>query len=634
MGGYAGSILTVDLSKEEIERRPLDEELIGSFLGGFGVNIKLAYDLIKPGTDAFSPENPIILGAGPLVGTVAPGSSRIYAMAKLPANNTLGWAGAGGMSFGCMFKSAGYDHLIIKGRAAEPVYLKIFDEEVEIGDAGELWGKGVERTSDELWEKFGRPAGVISIGQAGENLVKFAMAFVDKTSTLGRGGFGAVMGSKNLKAIAVRGSRGVRVSDPKRFTKLCDEMFERMRKWPPLGEWHEFGFLTALPFFPRDWYLEVRKRRICCVSCPVGDKDVIQLEEPPLTRFTTSAVNMLTPMLWGLTYEEAIRCAAVLDDYGLDIFEFFGVLEFANRLYERGMIDGEGLGSRIEYSLPSLMEWAKKIAHREGFGGILAEGVGGMLRRFGREAERFAPPTVKGLTAYVGPSGPLVWDRLGTMEFDQLVNPRGPHAASGGSPTYFRVRPLEEFAPHLRRMGVPEEAVRRILPEARDWPWGERLGLVSPGERGLNVGRLTRYSEDWFTALASLGVCARGQINRFYHARLLAELYSAATGREVGAEEIMKAAERSWNLLRAANAREGFDRKDDAFPLAWLEGPRFAEYTGKVEITGEIAERFLDDYYEERGWSGRGIPTKEKLLDLGLKEAAEELERLGAYRQS
>ncbi len=629
LGGYAGSLLQVDLTGGRIERKPLDPGAARNFLGGLGLGVKLAYDLMEPGTDPLSPENVVVLCAGPLVGTAAPGASRVCGVTKLPINRAVGWAGAGGMNFGCMLKNAGYDGLILRGRADRPVYLRICDEEVELRSAEGLWGKGVGETCERLWAELGKRSGVVAIGQAGENLVRFAMAFVDRTSTLGRGGLGAVMGSKNLKAVAVEGTKGVGVSDPGRFMELVEGLFERMRGWERLKEWHEFGFWLGLPLLPREVFYELKGERVSCVSCPIGDKDLVRIREGRFggfTKWTTSALNTVVPMFFGLSLEESVRLVAILDDYGMDMFEFFSVLGFARELRDRGMIRDLDLALEFE----SLQEWARRIAYREGFGRVLAEGLPGILREFGG-AEKFSPPMSKGLSLYSGPEGPLVWERFGTMEFEQLVNPRGAHLASGGSPTYFAVRPLADFPSHLRRMGVPEEAAERILPGPSAWEWGLRLGLVSPGdERGLNVGRLTRYSEDWFSVQASLGVCARAQITRFYSADLLAELYSAATGIPMDRGRLMEAGERIWNLLRAANVREGFDRKDDGFPERW-EG-KFVEYTGKVRITREMAERFLDDYYQERGWDAeRGIPSEEKLVRLGLGEVAEELRRRGAY---
>ncbi len=213
MNGYAGSILHVDLTSNETKKEPLNSNIAEKFIGGFGLNAKLLYDSIEPGIDPLSPENAIVLGAGPLVGTIAPGATRIYAASKLPINNAMGWCGAGGMSFGIMLKNAGYDHIVIKGQAENPVYLKIFDDNVELCDASELWGMGTGETTDKLWNEFGRPLGVTSIGQGGEKLSRISMSFVDRASSLGRGGLGAVMGSKNLKAIITKGTKGISVSD-------------------------------------------------------------------------------------------------------------------------------------------------------------------------------------------------------------------------------------------------------------------------------------------------------------------------------------------------------------------------------------------------------------------------------------
>ena len=633
LGGYAGTILLIDLTRNEVKKEPSTSEPLKDFIGGLGLSVKLAYEHIRPGTEPLSPENTIIIGAGPLVGTLAPGSSRIYAVAKFPINNAIAWAGAGGMTFGGMLKNTGYDNVVIKGRASKPVYLKIFDDDVEICDAGQLWGKGIEKTCEQLWAEFGWPAGIISIGQAGENLVRFAMASVDNASTLGRGGFGAVMGSKNLKAIIVKGTKGVKVSRRREFMRLVNGLLDRVRRWEHLKEWHEFGFWLGLPLVPKEMYYELNKQRLSCISCPISDKDVVEIKKgrfKGLTKVTTTAINSIIPRLVGLSLEDSIKCTGTLDDYGIDMFEFFSIIGFVNDLYHHGIITAEHMESKIPLDLESLEKWAGKIANREGFGDILAQGVPGIIDKFGDRSQRFAPPMSKGLSVYSGPTGPLVWDRFGTMELSQMVNPRGAHVAAGGSPTYYAIRPLEKFRTHLGRMGVPESAVGRILPQPQDWQWGLKLGLVSPEDKvGLNVGRLTRYSEDWFSVLGSLGICARAQINRFYYADLLAELYSAATGIQISKEELMKAGERGWNLLKAANVREGFARRDDSFSERWLrEGSQFVEYTGKVKISMEIVNKFLDDYYEERGWDVEtGTPTKEKLLELGLEGVAEDVVR-------
>ncbi len=615
-GGFAGKILYVDLTRGKIRKEPLDTIQVEKFSGGLGLTVKLAYDMIMPGTGALSPHNPIVLGVGPLVGTSLPATSRVYVITKLPASRAVGWCGGGGVTFGCLLKNAGYDHVVIEGRAECPVFLKIIDDDVEICDGRSLWGKGVEETCETLWRNFERPAGVISIGQAGENQVSFSMAYIDRLSTIGRGGFGAVMGSKNLKAILVSGTQGIHVADRKAYKTLSEGLLKNIREYPYLKEWQNLGLLKSLPIVSKKVYKKIKERRIACISCPIGDKDVVEIRDGDfqgLVKYSSSAVNLLTPLIYGFKdYREAIKCTATLDEYGIDMFEFFGVMDFANALYDHGIIPEKLIETEINLrSISSMETWAKKVSFREGFGNTLAEGFRGMLAKFGEEAGKYAPCMVKGMLPYVGPMGPLPWDLFGTMELGLVVDPRGPHVGAGGSPTYFAKRPLEVFPRHLARMGISEEAIERILP-----------GLNFPEhEQKLKVGRLLRYSHRWFSVLGSLGICARAQINRFYNASLCAELYEAVTGIETDLEKLMLRADRAWTLLKMANVREGFTRKDDTPPNKWFEAPGFKDYLTGKPISREALESMVEEYYDEQGWDIKtGIPTTRRLKKLGLSE--------------
>ncbi|MGD2125020.1 MAG: aldehyde ferredoxin oxidoreductase N-terminal domain-containing protein [Desulfobacteraceae bacterium] len=615
-GGFAGSVLYVDLTHGEVRRAPLDLGLAEKLIGGFGLTVKLAYDTIKPGTDALSPDNPIVLGAGPLVGTSLPATSRVYAVTKLPTSETVGWCGSGGVTFGYLLKNAGYDHVVIEGRADRPVYLKIVDDEVTIRDAAFLWGRGVEETCETLWKEFGRPTGVISIGQAGENRVPFSISYIDRIATLGRGGFGAVMGSKNLKAFVVKGSRGVKVADRKRYKKLSQAFVQTIREYPYLKEWQDLGLVKSFPMISEETYKHIKKRRIACVSCPVGCKDVVQIPDGDLKGLvacSSSVMNLLMGLVYGLKdYRESIKCISSLDAYGLDMFEFFGVMGFAKALVDHGVIPKDHLRTEIRLdSLHSLETWARKISYREGLGHILADGFKGILREFGEEARKFAPPLVKGMHPYAGPGAALSWELFGTMELGQVLDPRGPHVGAGGSPTYFAKRPLEVFPRHLARMGVSEEALERILP-----------GFGTAGEvQALKVGRLLKYSHRWFSILGSLGICARAAINRFYSAALCAEFYEAVTGIKTDLPELRKRVDRVWTLLRMANVREGLDRKDEALPEQWFEAPGFKEYLTEKPLDRQEAKKMIEDYYEEWGWDRQtGIPSAHVLKELGFEE--------------
>jgi aldehyde:ferredoxin oxidoreductase len=613
-GGFAGSVLYVDLTRGEIRREPLDFGLAEKFIGGLGISVKFAYDTIRPGTDALAPENPIVLGTGALVGTSLPATSRIFAVTKLPSSATVGWCGGGGVNFGYLLKNAGYDSVIIEGRADRPVYLKIKDDEVEIREADFLWGHGVEETCETLWQEFGRSVGVISIGQAGENLVPFSMAYIDRIATLGRGGFGAVMGSKNLKAIAVEGSRGIKVADRKRYKTLSQAFLQTMREYPYLKEWQDLGLVKSFPAIPVETYKRMKKRRIACVSCPVGCKDVVEIPDGEFKGFvscSSSVLNLFTGVVYGFKdYRESIKCISTLDGYGLDMFEFFGVMGFAKTLVDHGIIPEDHLETKILLdSLHSMETWARKISFRQDLGNVLADGFKGMLKEFGQEAQQYAPPLVKGMHPYAGPGAALSWDLLGTMELGQVLDPRGPHVGASGSPTYFAKRPLEVFPRHLTRMGVSEEAIERILP-----------GFGSPGRQpGLKVGRLLKYAHGWFSILASMGICARAAINRFYSASLCAEFYEAVTGIKTDLPELRKRVDRVWTLLRMANVREGLDREQEVLPEKWFETPGFKDYLTENPLTRQDAEQMVKDYYEEWCWDREtGIPSTHVLEELGL----------------
>lgn len=616
MGGFAGKILYVDLTHGEIKQKALDYAMAEKFVGGLGLTIKLAYDIIRPGVKALSDKNPIVLGAGPMVGTGLPSSSRVFVVTKLPLTGTIGWCGGGGVNFGYNFKNAGYDHIVIEGRAERPVYLKIIDDSVEICDAGFLWGKGVEETRDAVLESSGRSAGVISIGQAGENRVGFSMAYIDRIATLGRGGFGAVMGSKNLKAIVARGTKGVKVADRDRYKTLSEELLQSIREYPYLKEWQDLGMIKSLPAVPLEIYMKIKKRRVACVSCPIGCKDVVEIQDGEfkgLVACSSSVINLFSPFGYGFKdYRKAIKCIATLDEYGLDMFEFFGIMGLAKTLCDNGIIPKSRIDTEIDLSsLSSMEDWARKISCREGLGNILADGFNGIVEEFGEKTREYAPTVVKGMHPYVGPGSSSSYDLFGTMELSQVLEPRGPHVGSGGSPTYFARRPLEVFPRHFDRMGIPREAVKRIL-----------TGLDKPEtEQKLKIGALLKYSYRWFSILGSLGICARAQINRFYNASLLVELYEAVTGIKTDLQSLGRRIDRVWTLYRMANVREGFDRKDEDLPARWVQQPGFKNYvTGEPQTRPEM-EEMIEDYYEESGWDRKtGIPTAECLKKLDLTD--------------
>lgn len=618
LGGFAGRIGIVDLSAGTVRTMPLDPETAIDYLGGLGLAVKLVHDYLKPGADSLSPGNVIVIGAGPMVGTDLPASSRVFGLTKLPASNSVGWAGGGGYRFGALFKSSGFDQIVITGASHYPVYLEIDNDELSIKDASSLWGKGVKEANQEL---AGEDGGTITIGPAGENRAVMSMAFVDAISTMGRGGFGAVMGSKNLKAFAVRNPcQGVKIARPKEYRELKNKLMKTIREYPYLKDWQDKGQIKTFPALTMEDYEKIRYRRLACVSCPIGDKDSVRIADGEFKGnyiSTTSVTNLFYAKTQGFKdHGESMTFIAQLDDLGLDKFEFFSIMRFAMDLTDKGILNNDLLPEPIDTtSFSSMSVWAEMIAHRQGFGAVIADGFLAIIDELGPEALKLAPSLIKGMHPYIEPKPGQDAMRFGTMELGQITDPRGPHIAASGSPTYFAKRPLSVFPKHMKRQGIPDEAQDRIMPD----------GLTG---NSLKVGRYLKYSQTWFTILGSLGICARAQINRFYSADALAELYSAVTGVDTSLDQLRKNASRAWTLLRLINIREAELRQEkeagqkevqNEIPEPWIKNFMFKDYQTEKPLEEDDYLRALGDYYDEWGWDREtGRPTEETLKALGL----------------
>ena len=605
--GYANGILYVDLTSGRTRKEPLDPELVRTLIGGYGVNNKLAYDLIPQGVDPLSPENLIIIGAGPLAGTMVPGAAKVLVTTRFPINGAFATA-AGGGSFALMLKSAGYDHVVISGQAQRPLYLRIAEGEIEFGDAKELWGRDSFETIDYLRSRY-EPCSVIPIGQAGENLVKISITSVDKAGTLGRGGLPAVMGSKNLKAIVVQqGSLATNVAHRLTLQRLVNNLHERIMRWPGRQSILDNGLMPAPPSMTE---LHQRARRpLACPSCPLADKEMVTLSAGPYAGLQTYmphlTINQFNASSSAEAYEQSIKYMDTLNRYGLCRMNFSSLLSTVVYLYQEGVITKEDTGGiELKDDIETALRLARMTAYRQGFGDILAKGLVEAAQRIGRGAEEHIEH-IKGQAIVYDPR----LRSLGTMEFEQITTPRGAHVAAAGSPSYEPGRPPADFARHGERMGIPEEALKRVV-----------------GATSFNPGRYSRYSEDWYSLFNCLSLCNRAQVNRFYHVSTIADLYSAVTGIDLTPAQIMKASERAWTIGKLLNVREGFDRKDDRAPDAWFKPLvrggreyRITDYYGTSTLTREDIEGFLDDYYDERGYDKQsGLPTQEKLKELGLE---------------
>jgi len=641
--GYMGTILHVDLGSGQTRHEALDTNIARAFLGSFGLNMKLAFDLIPPGVDPLSPENVIILGVGPLTGTLVPSSARISVTTKFPLGHTIG-GGNGGVRMGAQVKLAGYDAIVISGKAAEPTYLLIQNDDIKLRPAKDLWGKDVFEATDLLWKKYPE-AGILAIGQAGENLGNLALAMMDKVAATGRGGLGAVMGSKNLKALVVGGNQDVTIADRKRFMKIVNHYFKRIRNYSLYPEWIDLGLQrtwssavqrkgfhrpygdTVTPTQIADKvcgipvYYQFKKANFACFSCPLADKEIINIKQGGsngLTTYASAFSGKLEPFvtLFNISdTQQAIECIDATNRYGLDNMDLIAVMDLAIDLFEKGVIKQEDTGGFVlKRNFDTAAKLIRWTALRKGLGEVMAQGSDALCKRFGLDPEHNSL-TIKAWRPHFEPR----ITGMGTMEFEMVVNPRGAHHTSGGGPAYSPGSSTAKFATHANRMGAPDDAAERIL----------------NADAGFSAGRFTRYSEDWYSVLNSLGLCVRLQINRFHSIGSLAELYSSATGLETSPRMLAEAGERAWNMLRAWSAREGFSRKDDRFPAKWFdplktpdgEELHLRHYFGNP-MGREDAEKMLDEYYDERGWDKTtGIPTLKKLTALGMGQVAEELKR-------
>lgn len=659
---YAGMILSVDLTNNQIEKIPLTEQLKTGFIGGQGINAKLVYDLVKPGIDPLSPENVLVFGAGVLCGTMMPTAARACAMAKSPIHGFITISNSG--RIGAMMKFAGYDHIIIKGKAEQPVFLKIEDDNVEILDAGHLWGKNIRDATELLWKELGEKYWVICIGQAGENLVRFANMMSNKWGAFGRGGHGAVMGSKNLKAIAIYGTKGVKIANRRRFMKVVDETIEAIRAQDLAaiyrsGGSYELGMHVGEEatermgmgdknaekfvdkFIPSAERFSLRTHRMdadilhqeiffeqykvmasACLACPVG-----------CHRFLESVKGGNKGQTLGVSCggtmhgPYGIACAVTdFDDvgiltelgqgYGFGAHEISGILGFVMELYEKGVIskkDTDGL--EMEWGNTSaLQELMRKIAMREGFGNILADGIVEATKRIGKESEPYLIH-IKGMSplwGYLSGGGPPFSSTESSIELMYMVNPRGPHLDHARYPRENFAKDGPEGIRQLgKHLGIPEEIVDRVLED----------------DKHYNLALWTRHIIPYNVLVQSLGTCDRPVAENAMPAELLTEAYCAATGIEASTTELLRAGDRAWNLEKAFNIREGASKKDDMYPERAFREPLDTSLQIGGPLDREKEEALLDEFYKVEEWDKEtGKPTRKRLEELDLQDVAKDLE--------
>jgi len=625
MNGWMGKVLRINLTEKKIEKEPLDRNLALKFLGGRGLNAITLYRELEPGTDPLSPENKIIFGVGPCNGTLSLGSGRYNVTSKSPLTGGFGDSNSGGF-WGPELKYAGYDQIIIEGKAEKPVYIWIDGDKVEIKDASHLWGKDTFETKKLIQKEFGDPRiEVVGIGPAGENLIKFANVITCPYRAAGRTGMGCVMGSKNLKAIAVRGTEGVKVAYPEKLQEAALKSYQILYSDWFARKFSEEGSTCLVEIYNNLGALNIRncqagvfenidgllgkyfdeKYKVAnkgCFSCPLHCGCFWMIKDGPLAglrwgKAEFATIINFTTRVGVSNIEVALSAGVLCDKYGIDLISLGGVLGFAFECYEKGIIsekDTDGL--KLEWgNEDAVLKLIKKVVFREGFGDILAEGTKRASEIIGKGSEDYALHVKGQEHIECDPRGLQAWG-LG-----YAVSTRG--------------------LDHLRALPVFEYT---ISPEKAKELFGTEKAADRFSTEGK--GRMVKWFEELRAFADSMEICKYITRTGLIYPEPLTQLLNAVTGVNFSPDDAYKIGERIINVEKAFNTREGFARKDDTLPKRFLKEPLpFGPSKGHVCNL----EPMLDDYYKLRGWDVKtSFPTRAKLEELGLKEIADELEKL------
>ena len=613
MFGLMGKILRVNLTEGKISEEEIPEEMAIRFLGGRGLASRYLFDETIPGIDAFGPDNKLIFMTGLLTGTPSPSASRYSVVTKSPLTNIWTQSSSGGR-WGVDLKHSGFDGIIFEGSSERPVCLVIDDGKAELRDATDIWGKNICETTQLLKGTLGERFNVAGIGLAGENLVKYAAIINDLHRAAGRCGVGAVMGSKRLKAIAVRGTQKIEIADREVFQKVARKQFELLDESILSAGLKAYGTNLVLDMVnvcgglpTRNWQTgvcsyseevngEALSEKILvkytgCFACPIECGRDSEIRNGPYAGHKGEGPEYETVGTFGPMCDvsdlEAIAMAGYLcNDYGLDTISCGSTIAFTMECFEKGILTKKDTGGmEIQFGdSETMIALVQKIAKREGIGDFLAEGTRIMAQKLGQGSERFAMH-VKGLElpCYDSRAAKITGLAYAT------ANRGGDHiTAYVEGPTFlaspFLVIEDSEIEDPLREN--PEEA------------------------------KVVKDLEDALTVFDAAGCCKFMGLS--LDAKERSDIIKAITGWEFGVEEFRKTGERIYNLERAFNVREGLTRTDDTLPKRLLEEP-LPEGPAKGHIND--LDSLLGPYYEFRDWDiTTGRPSKEKLRELGLED--------------
>ncbi|MCG6893643.1 MAG: aldehyde dehydrogenase [Desulfobacteraceae bacterium] len=647
-----GYNLEVDLTRGNVERVATDPRDTELYLGGLGTNAKIMWDRVPPEVEPFSPENLLIFAAGLLCGTPATGCNRTIVTTISPQTKLLAFSMMGGF-WAPELKYAGYDKVILRGKSPRLVYLWIKDDKVEIRDASHLQGKGAVETAELIQKELNEPkAQVAAIGMAGENRVYFA-SIEQGRSSASRGGLGAVMGDKGVKAIAVRGTRDIHLARPAEFMQLCNEVMEyiQFRNDNPIPgvmpilaglgspqemkvhdeKWHTENFMWGNSRerrkgfwneeIARDWAEtldNMRTRLISCYNCPMTCGATIS--PPGKPTYMMKCFSKLTYTMAAYSdLEFGLGIAQSATEYGVDGFSTPQVMAFALELLENGILSEDDFPGLPEDSEGRFYWLLDRIVRREGIGDVLANGTYWAAKEIGNGAEDYAHNNIKKheqLPLKLSMLNPIYFLMYATGEKMNITQIEGQFPQA----PFPKREQREEFVKDWFQ--VPDEKFKQYF---LDWELRGEFSIPYYPTPEMCCD-IVDWQERMHYIDDALGMCAG--LSSFplkppYHIHNYPKFISAGTGIEMNEETLTHAAKRYRTLVRAINTRRGMRRKDDKPPANhWKK--RFPE----------LEKELLDTYYAFKGWNEQGIPTEESLRDLGLDYVYEEFEKRGVYAET
>jgi len=611
--GWIGKILRVNLTDGSFEVSGIDKRTALEFIGGRGFAVKILWDELERGVDPLSPKNKLVLSTGPLTGLPIPSSGKLVVAAKSPLHAGYGDGNIGARA-SLQLRKCGYDVLIVEERAERPSILVITGNGVEVKPT-DLWGEGSLRAQEELEKEYGRTAGILTIGQAGEKLVRHAVVISDQGRAGGRPGIGAVMGSKNLKAVVMSGENEIPLADEDLLRKLGSEGYKWILSSENYDGWIRQGTMSTVQWAQATNALPTRNfkegifehsenvdgnamekyykvGRKGCLYCNMQCGNLNKIKEGPLkgeiVELDYETAAMLGPNLGIDNMNWILSLNLMADDFGIDTISLGGVLAFVTEAHERGLLSEEEIGLKPEWGEgEKYMEMCRMIAFREGFGDLMAEGTRALAKKIGKGSEAFAMQ-VKGL-------------EISAYECHTLY---GMALAFGTSPI---------GAHHKDAFYIALEVA-----EGRDIVNRERVEKLVLMQRRRNFFEL-------------VSICRFPWVELGFDLEWYVKYLNAATGANYTWEDVYTISDRVYTLMRAFWIREygWWGREMDYPPRKWFEEPYTKGVYAGGKLSKETYDQMLSWYYEIRGWDHKGVPRKSTFERLGLSYAAEELERMG-----